>query len=104
MGTAPIGFLVNDSKPAPLHPKRAAPARLTPVEIASIEERTDREISCRPPAEGWVEAPKMPVWVLSVVEDGMATTTSSMPAPEAQAALGPIGRIIGVFFSPKATF
>jgi hypothetical protein len=27
-----------------------------------------------------------------------------MPAPEAQAALGPIGRIIGVFFSPKATF
>jgi Yip1 domain len=34
----------------------------------------------------------------------MATTTSSMPAPEAQAALGPIGRIIGVFFSPKATF
>ena len=33
----------------------------------------------------------------------MATTTS-MPAPEAQAALGPIGRIIGVFFSPKATF
>ncbi len=50
MVTAPIGLLVNDSKPAPLHPKRAAPARLTTVEIASIEERTDREISCRPPA------------------------------------------------------
>jgi hypothetical protein len=35
----------------------------------------------------------------------MATTTS-MPAPEAQSrpALSPIGRIIGVFFSPKATF
>lgn len=35
----------------------------------------------------------------------MATTTS-MPAPEApaQPAISPIGRIIGVFFSPKATF
>jgi hypothetical protein len=35
----------------------------------------------------------------------MATTTS-MPEPEAQSqpALSPIGRIIGVFFSPKATF
>jgi len=35
----------------------------------------------------------------------MATTTS-MPAPEAQSqpAISPIGRIIGVFFSPKATF
>jgi hypothetical protein len=33
----------------------------------------------------------------------MATTTS-MPAPESQAALGPMGRITGVFFSPKATF
>jgi Yip1 domain len=35
----------------------------------------------------------------------MATTTS-MPAPEAQSqpAIGPVGRIVGVFFSPKATF
>lgn len=35
----------------------------------------------------------------------MATTTS-MPAPDAQArpAIGPFARIIGVFFSPKATF
>lgn len=32
----------------------------------------------------------------------MATT--SMPAPEAQAAISPFGRIIGVLFSPKATF
>jgi hypothetical protein len=32
----------------------------------------------------------------------MATTP--MPAPEAQATIGPIGRIIGVFFSPKNTF
>jgi hypothetical protein len=31
-------------------------------------------------------------------------TTSSMPAPESQAALSPMGRIMGVFFSPKATF
>jgi Yip1-like protein len=31
-------------------------------------------------------------------------TTASMPAPESQAALGPMGRIMGVFFSPKATF
>ena len=35
----------------------------------------------------------------------MATTTS-MPAPDAQArpAISPFGRVIGVFFSPKATF
>ena len=35
----------------------------------------------------------------------MATTTS-MPAPEAQSqpAISPVGRIVGVFFSPKATF
>jgi hypothetical protein len=35
----------------------------------------------------------------------MATTTS-LPAPEAQSqpAISPIGRIVGVFFSPKATF
>lgn len=33
----------------------------------------------------------------------MATTTS-MPAPDAQAAISPFGRITGVFFSPKATF
>src|SRR3984893_18987665 len=33
----------------------------------------------------------------------MATTTS-MPAPESQAALSPMWRIMGVFFSPKATF
>src|ERR1700732_3682906 len=32
----------------------------------------------------------------------MATTT--IPAPEAQPAIGPFGRMIGVFFSPKATF
>ncbi len=32
----------------------------------------------------------------------MATT--SLPAPEAQAAISPFGRIIGVFFSPGATF
>jgi hypothetical protein len=32
----------------------------------------------------------------------MATT--SMPAPEAQGAISPFGRITGVFFSPKATF
>src|SRR6201984_477524 len=32
--------------------------------------------------------------------------TASMPAPDAQSqpAISPIGRIIGVFFSPKATF
>jgi hypothetical protein len=32
--------------------------------------------------------------------------TASMPAPEAQSqpAISPIGRIVGVFFSPKATF
>jgi hypothetical protein len=33
----------------------------------------------------------------------MATTTT-MPAPEARATIGPVGRIVGVFFSPKATF
>ena len=35
----------------------------------------------------------------------MATTTS-MPAPEAQSqpAISPLGRIVGVFFSPKTTF
>jgi hypothetical protein len=32
----------------------------------------------------------------------MATT--SLPAPEAQPAISPFGRITGVFFSPKATF
>lgn len=32
----------------------------------------------------------------------MATTT--LPAPEAQPAIGPFGRIIGVFFSPTPTF
>jgi hypothetical protein len=32
----------------------------------------------------------------------MAST--SLPAPEAQAAISSVGRIIGVFFSPKATF
>src|SRR5260221_7683182 len=33
-------------------------------------------------------------------------TTASLPAPEAQSqpAISSIGRIIGVFFSPKATF
>jgi hypothetical protein len=32
--------------------------------------------------------------------------TASMPAPDAQSqpAISPIGRIVGVFFSPKATF
>lgn len=36
----------------------------------------------------------------------MATTpvSTSMPAPEPQAAISPMGRVIGVFFSPKATF
>src|SRR5437899_11415239 len=33
----------------------------------------------------------------------MATTTP-IPAPEAQAALSPFSRIVGVFFSPGATF
>lgn len=33
----------------------------------------------------------------------MATTTS-VPAPETQPAIGPFGRIVGVFFSPKPTF
>ena len=34
------------------------------------------------------------------------STTTSMPAPEAQSqpAISPLGRIIGVFFSPKTTF
>src|SRR6202011_4102263 len=30
--------------------------------------------------------------------------TATIPAPEAQPAIGPFGRMIGVFFSPKATF
>jgi hypothetical protein len=30
--------------------------------------------------------------------------TTAMPAPDAQATIGPFGRIIGVFFSPKNTF
>ena len=34
----------------------------------------------------------------------MATTTSPMPAPEAPASIGPVGRIIGALFSPKKTF
>lgn len=33
----------------------------------------------------------------------MATTTP-VPAPEAQAAVSPFGRVIGIFFSPKPTF
>lgn len=33
----------------------------------------------------------------------MATTTP-IPAPEAQASLSPVGRVIGVLFSPKSTF
>ena len=32
------------------------------------------------------------------------TPESHPPAPEPQAAISPVGRIIGVFFSPKATF
>lgn len=32
------------------------------------------------------------------------STTASLPAPEARAAVSPFGRIVGVFFSPKATF
>ncbi len=34
----------------------------------------------------------------------MVTTSTATPEPEAQAAVSPMGRIIGVFFSPKATF
>lgn len=36
----------------------------------------------------------------------MATTPVStpMPAPEPQATISPVGRVVGVFFSPKATF
>jgi Yip1 domain len=34
----------------------------------------------------------------------MATPSSSMPAPEAPASIGPVGRIIGALFSPKKTF
>src|SRR5713101_4280525 len=34
----------------------------------------------------------------------MATTISPMPAPEAPASIGPVGRIIGAVFSPKKTF
>lgn len=30
--------------------------------------------------------------------------SASLPAPEAQATISPFGRIVGVFFSPKATF
>jgi hypothetical protein len=37
-----------------------------------------------------------------VEETEMATT--SLPAPEAQPVISPVGRSIGVFFSPKATF
>jgi hypothetical protein len=37
-----------------------------------------------------------------VEETSMATT--SVPAPEAQAAISPLGRILGVFFSPGETF
>ncbi len=33
----------------------------------------------------------------------MATTTP-IPAPEAQGSISPFGRILGVFFSPGATF
>jgi hypothetical protein len=32
----------------------------------------------------------------------MATTT--LPAPESQATISPLGRVLGIFFSPKATF
>ena len=32
------------------------------------------------------------------------STTSVVPAPEAQPAISPFGRVMGVFFSPKATF
>ena len=34
----------------------------------------------------------------------MATTPTPMPEGQAQAAISPFGRVIGVFFSPKATF
>jgi hypothetical protein len=35
----------------------------------------------------------------------MATTSvPTVPAPQTQAAISPVGRIVGVFFSPKATF
>jgi hypothetical protein len=34
----------------------------------------------------------------------MATSTSPMPAPQAQASIGPVRRIIGALFSPKKTF
>ncbi len=39
---------------------------------------------------------------LVVEESSMATTP--VPTPEAQASIGPLGRIIGVLFSPKSTF
>jgi len=39
---------------------------------------------------------------LVVEESSMAT--SPIPAPEAQAALSPFSRVVGVFFSPGATF
>lgn len=32
------------------------------------------------------------------------STTSTVPAPEAQPAISPFGRVVGVFFSPKTTF
>jgi hypothetical protein len=38
-----------------------------------------------------------------VVEDSSMATTPT-PAPEAQASLGPVARITGVFFNPKASF
>lgn len=34
----------------------------------------------------------------------MGTVPVTMPAPEAPASIGPFGRIVGMFFSPKATF
>jgi Yip1-like protein len=41
-----------------------------------------------------------------VVEESSMSTTSTVPVPEAQAqpAISPFGRVVGVFFSPKATF
>jgi hypothetical protein len=41
---------------------------------------------------------------LVVEESSMATTTTAVPAPEAQVPINHFGRIIGVFFSPKETF
>ena len=34
----------------------------------------------------------------------MATTTMPTPEPQPQAAISPVGRVIGMFFSPKPTF